>query len=63
MSNNIDRELLSEIQDQLIELYVQRDEAQAALEAGHVCALQIEINDLEVQRRELRSLNLHATEV
>ncbi len=52
-----ERVLLIEIQDQLIELYVERGEAKAADEPGRVCELQIDINELEAQRSEFRRLD------
>jgi len=49
--------LLIDIQDQLIELYVHQSEAKSAQELGTLCELQIEINELETQRDELRALD------
>ena len=50
------RALLVDVDDQLIELYVEHGEAKVADEFGRGCKLQIEINKLEGQRNELRSL-------
>jgi hypothetical protein len=48
---------LVEIQDHLIELYVQQQDAKMAQEEGRICELQIKINDLEAQWDELRHLD------
>jgi hypothetical protein len=50
-----ERTLPSEINDKLIELYVEQDEAKAADDFGRICELHIDIRGLEIRRAELRN--------
>jgi hypothetical protein len=50
-----ERTALGEVNDKLIEFYVEKGEAKAADEFGRVCELHIEIRKLETRRDELRN--------
>jgi hypothetical protein len=46
--------LVTEIQDRLLELYVQQDEARRAEDRDRAHALQVEIDKAAAQREEIR---------
>ena len=48
------RALVTEIQDRLIELYVRQDEAMRAKDRGRARELEIEIDLVRAQRKEIR---------
>jgi len=50
-----ERTLLAEIDDKLIELYVEQGEAKATDDFGRICELHIDIRGLETRRAELRN--------
>ena len=54
MSTSEKRALVTEIQDHLIELYVQQDEARRAEDRDRARELEIEIDKARAQREEIR---------
>jgi molybdenum-dependent DNA-binding transcriptional regulator ModE len=54
MSTSEERALVTEIQDRLIELYVQRDEARRAEDRDRAHELEVEIEKAAAQREEIR---------
>jgi hypothetical protein len=54
MSTSEERALVNEIQDRLIELYMQQDEARRAEDRDRARELQIEIDQARAQREEIR---------
>jgi len=46
--------LVTEIEDRLIELYVRQDEAMRAKDRGRARELEIEIDQVRAQRKEIR---------
>jgi hypothetical protein len=54
MSTSEGRALVTEIQDRLIELYVQQDEASRAEDRDRARELQVEIDKARAQREEIR---------
>ena len=54
MSTSEERSLVTEIEDRLIELYVQQDEARRAEDRDRARELQIEIDQARARREEIR---------
>ena len=54
MSISKERPLVAEIEDRLIELYVQQDEARRAENRDRARELEIEIDQARAQREEIR---------
>jgi hypothetical protein len=54
MSTSEERALVTEIQDRLLELYVQQDEARTAEDRDRARKLQAEIDKATAQREEIR---------
>ena len=55
MPTSEERTLVAKIQDRLIELYVEQDEARRAEDRDRAHALQAEIDEATAQRQEIRS--------
>ena len=53
MSTSEERALVTEIQDRLIELYVEQDEARRAEDRDRARELQVEIDKATAQREEI----------
>jgi len=54
MQTSEERALVTEIQDRLIDLYVQQDEARGEHDADRARELQVEIDKATAQREEIR---------
>jgi hypothetical protein len=54
MSTPAERALVTEIQDRLIELYVQQDEARRAEDRDRARELEVEIEKAAAQREQIR---------